>query len=299
MSTVVRVANIADVQVDRYHRLVPDLMRFEAGIRERVVAMYRSLSKEIQQTLMFQRIRDPHNLQWQTDRYEALFKQTQEMLQGGTQKASELVLHESLQVGGVVAAQAAKAVNDFVKFPLLSVGVSPAVLEASVREGMFSGELFESIWKDGGASLQKAYKEAIQKAIISQDTMEQTGKRLEKLEGVAVQHAATYARTGVMRVLNTARAQVFKDNNAVTGGLRQVSTLDSRTTYKCIARDGLRWDWAFKPVGHDKAWEGGPGHLHYNCRSTSIAWFKDPKDWPDLRGPPRNVRNCSAAKGRH
>ena len=45
------------------------------------------------------------------------------------------------------------------------------------------------------------------------------------------------------------------------------STIDLRTSPPCRARDGKQYTTAHKPIGHALPWLGGPGALHWRCRS--------------------------------
>lgn len=62
-------------------------------------------------------------------------------------------------------------------------------------------------------------------------------------------------------------------------GVQWVATLDGRTTPACQVRDGLTYDLAHRPLGHNVPWLAGPGRLHWNCRSTSVPLLKS---WREL-----------------
>jgi hypothetical protein len=58
-------------------------------------------------------------------------------------------------------------------------------------------------------------------------------------------------------------------------GIQWVSTLDTRTTLDCAARDGLLYTVdGHEPIDHDLPWGGGAGNLHWGCRSTSAPVLK-------------------------
>jgi hypothetical protein len=79
-------------------------------------------------------------------------------------------------------------------------------------------------------------------------------------------------RTAVSQYAQVAREQLFDANQDIITAVQWVSTLDSRTSEWCIVRDGRRYtnDEEHKPIGHPYEWLGGPGSIHWNCRSTSI-----------------------------
>jgi hypothetical protein len=87
-------------------------------------------------------------------------------------------------------------------------------------------------------------------------------------------HAEAVVRTAVSHTAGMARDRFYDENADVLGELQWVSTLDGRTSFACRLRDGKRYTTRHKPVGHSIPWGAGPGRLHWNCRSTSIALLK-------------------------
>lgn len=91
---------------------------------------------------------------------------------------------------------------------------------------------------------------------------------------------ATVVQTALSHTAQTARQSFYDANASVIKALKWTSTLDSRTSEACIVRDGLLYDpETHKPVGHDVPWLGGPGRLHFNCRSVSTPVTKS---WKEL-----------------
>lgn len=74
--------------------------------------------------------------------------------------------------------------------------------------------------------------------------------------------ASTIARTVTNHVSNVARSETLKENDDVLLGYQWVSTLDSRTSLICMARDGVIY----------RDWDNDPKPpAHFNCRSTITA----------------------------
>lgn len=84
----------------------------------------------------------------------------------------------------------------------------------------------------------------------------------------------TLTRSMFMHMSVEARDTVLEGYKPLLGGYLWSSTLDNRTTVICGARDQLRYDENYQPVGHDLPWNGGPGRIHFNCRSQSIPILK-------------------------
>jgi SPP1 gp7 family putative phage head morphogenesis protein len=96
-------------------------------------------------------------------------------------------------------------------------------------------------------------------------------------------HAEAVARTAISHTAAFTRNRFFNANGDLIKALVWVSTIDSRTSEGCRLRDGLEYtaDDAHKPIGHEVPWLGGPGALHWNCRSVSVPVTKS---WKELGG---------------
>lgn len=90
---------------------------------------------------------------------------------------------------------------------------------------------------------------------------------------------ATVVQTALSHTAQTARSAMYAANQDLVKAIQWVSTLDSRTSPMCQIRDGLHYTTDFKPVGHKIPWLGGPGRLHFNCRSVSVPVLKS---WKEL-----------------
>ena len=85
-------------------------------------------------------------------------------------------------------------------------------------------------------------------------------------------------RTALSHTAQITRSRFTEENEDILGDEMWVSTLDGRTSSECRARDHLLYTKVdHKPVGHSVPWRGGPGRIHWCCRSTSIALLKGQK----------------------
>jgi hypothetical protein len=92
-------------------------------------------------------------------------------------------------------------------------------------------------------------------------------------------NAESVVRTAVMHFSGETRDRFHEANDDLVKAVQWVSTLDTRTTPICIARDGKSYtNITHKPIGHSLPWLGGAGKAHWNCRSSSIAILKSYKD---------------------
>lgn len=95
--------------------------------------------------------------------------------------------------------------------------------------------------------------------------------------------AEAVARTAMAHTAATARDAFFAENEDLIEELVWSSTLDLRTSDYCRSRDGKRYTpLTHKPIGHGFAWLGGPGRIHWRCRSSSYPVVKS---WRQLGIP--------------
>ena len=94
------------------------------------------------------------------------------------------------------------------------------------------------------------------------------------LQKVTRAQAEAMTRTATQHVMQAARRKTYQNSGTVKG-YQWLSTLDLRTTVDyCVPRDHLTWDLRFSPIGHGFSWGGGPGVIHWNCRSSNTAVLK-------------------------
>lgn len=93
------------------------------------------------------------------------------------------------------------------------------------------------------------------------------------LADVSSRNAKAVAQTTMAHVASEARFQTYKENDDIIIGYKWVSTLDSRTSDICRARDGKVY------LFTDKAQPKPPAH--YRCRSTTIPQLSPEFDFLD------------------
>ena len=133
----------------------------------------------------------------------------------------------------------------------------------SVAMGFAEGRTNQEIIKDVIGSQELKFKDG---------SMQVTRNAASRMVRTAVQHTAAVAKS-----------HVYKDNDDLIEFYAWVSTLDSRTSATCKARDGRVY-----PVG-----KGPLAPAHPNCRSTTIAAFPEDIDKNNMliREGTRPMRN--------
>jgi len=80
----------------------------------------------------------------------------------------------------------------------------------------------------------------------------------------------------VNQSVNVSRDEVYLQNDKFVTEIIWSSILDGGTTITCGVRSNKRYDAKTKePIGHDNAWNNGPGLIHWGCRSVGIPVNKD------------------------
>lgn len=91
------------------------------------------------------------------------------------------------------------------------------------------------------------------------------------LADISERNAATVIRTALSHVSNEARNETYRQNSDIIEKYEWVSTLDSRTSTICKARDGMTWG-----IG-----KGPMPPAHFGCRSTTAPVISSEFDFLD------------------
>jgi SPP1 gp7 family putative phage head morphogenesis protein len=166
--------------------------------------------------------------------------------------------------------------------------IAPEQVYTAALARPFQGRLLKE-WMDG-LEVDKAVRvrDAVRMGFSEGQTIDQIVRRLRgtKARGyedgiieITRRNAETVVRTAVSHMAGFTRDRFYQQNNDLIKGIKWVSTLDSRTSDACIIRDGKMYGLDHKPQGHAIPWGGGPGALHFNCRSSSVPVLKS---WRDM-----------------
>lgn len=162
--------------------------------------------------------------------------------------------------------------------------ISIEQVRAASMSRPFQGRLLRDWTKKLGADRMDVIRNAVRLGYVEGETTSQIVRRIrgtrENLyaDG-AIQRSRrdleAVVRTAVNHTAAAARDYAQKANADIIAAVVWTSTLDSRTTEKCIVRDGKRYSVdGHKPIGHRIPWLGGPGKIHWNCRSVAVPVLK-------------------------
>lgn len=257
---------LADVAVARQI----DLLRFDASVRARVIALLGDLEREIVRRLseggeLTTFARERLNQQLADIRgvvdgyYSRISAASAAELQGLAQGEAEWLLTATNRAVGVDIASAMPAA---------------AQLARLADDTMVQGAVMRDWWARQSQDTAFRFATEIRMGVGTGETNSKIVARVRRALDVSRQHAEALTRTAVQQVASAARQDTLQANADIVAGQQQVSTLDSRTTDICMAYSGGVWDLEGKPIrGTKLPFNGGPPR-HWNCRSTLIPVLK-------------------------
>lgn len=173
-----------------------------------------------------------------------------------------------------------------------SVGVAAVQVELVYAAAMarpFQGRLLREWSESIEAGRMTRIRDTVRQGFIEQQTIDQIVRKVRgtKARGysdgiieIDRRGAEAVVRTAISHTAGFTRDRFYEANGDIIKAVVWVSTLDARTSSECRVRDGLKYGPIdHKPIGHSVPWLGGPGRLHWNCRSSSAPVTKS---WREL-----------------
>lgn len=261
-----------------------DLLRFEAGVRARVLAVLNRLQAELAQTLAG------------GDLTEFTKARTQQMLRQATAvidryyATGQAVLSTSMAGAARATAETtAQALGPALRI-VLAVGLPTETFLARVASNaLLLGSSSADWWLRQSQDTAWRFSTAVRQGIAAGEANEQIVRRvvgsprlgIPGVMDVARSNARSLVHTSIQAAANEARMETFRRNADALSGIRWLATLDVHTCPICGPRDRKRYtllDDPPKPQGHSLAWEGGPGVIHWGCRCVAVAVTKTYKE---------------------
>jgi SPP1 gp7 family putative phage head morphogenesis protein len=252
-----------------------DLLRFEAGMRRRVIALLTDMVDDIARQIARGELTS-----YRAESLRRLLTSIKETVGQAYTATLDAVMDDLVGM----AVSEARATRSLVG---IDVNVPPEpVMRTLVTKALIQGAPSAEWWGRQSGDTVFRFMSAIRQGVAQGESNSQILKRLRGDRprgdygefGVIRRNAEALVRSSVQTVANKARIQTMLMNDDVIKGMRQVSTLDSRTTDICIAYDGQEWDLDGTPInGSTLPFNGGPPR-HWNCRSTLVPITKTYKE---------------------
>lgn len=249
-----------------------DVFRFAASLSDRQVAVLAEIAEDIRAEIARADMNAPSRQGDRLNRLAKLEVALGKIIDAAYTKITRQTFRELDEFAETALTQTFLAINTALRADIATLRISENLIEALTKESLIDGK-FTPKWY---ADLKGRHKDLLRRQLrlgnLSGDGIDAMVARMELLSHKTGREIETLARSSVLTVNNAASMEVFKQNADILDGVQQVSTLDKRTSLICIALDQLRWTMDGTPIGHDKAFNGGPPH-HFNCRSRLVPYF--------------------------
>lgn len=246
-----------------------DLLRFDAGVRGRVLALLGDLEREI-----VGRLAQGELSTFTRERLNAQLADIRAAVDGYYSRISAASAAELQGLAGGEAEWQLAAINRTVGVEIASAMPAAAQLARLADDTMVQGAVMRDWWARQSQDTAFRFATEIRMGVGTGQTNAQIIRRVRQALDVSRQHAEALTRTAVQQVASAARQDTLQANADIVEGQQQVSTLDSRTTDICMAYSGGVWDLEGKPIrGTKLPFNGGPPR-HWNCRSTLVPVLK-------------------------
>lgn len=263
-----------------------DLLRLEAGTRDKVVALLHELENELVAAIAKIDPTGPAKLAYQRARLSRLLEQVTNSIHATYRTTNTLMVREIRDIVDIEAKWTASAINASVHAEFADAGLTRTFLAALASDVLIQGAPSKEWWGRQAQGLSDKFADEMRRGMA---IGEPNSKLIDRIRGTSTAgglmdlsrtSAERLVRASVQTAANAARESTYEQNADLISSLQWHATLDTRTSTWCIARDGHR----YTPVEHEPIdgappWLEGPGALHWGCRSTSVPILKT---WREL-----------------
>ena len=218
-------------------------------------------------------------------RLEKLLAEVKGTIRSAYRKEGTRLTNEIANLAEIEKTFAATSINKVIGVELVTASVTPAALNAIVDGVLIQGApVSDWLSRQAGDTLQR-FGDQMRLGIAEGETNSQlirrvrggmqNGSPVTGIMDISRRNADSLVRSATQAVSQKARQATYNENESLIKGEQWVSTIDLRTTLECSTRDGLVYTvGTHEPIDHSLPWLGGPGNLHWGCRSTSAPVLK-------------------------
>lgn len=276
------VTSANDALIDLYMERAIDLLRLEAGTRDKVIGQLDQLETDL--VALIAKI-DPSNGRQQV-RLASLLKQVRDSIKATYRTNDTLLAREMREVADVEATWTGNAINSAIQVDFVDVGLSRQYLSTLVSDVLIQGASSKEWWGRQAEGLAQRFTDEMRRGLALGET---NGDLVRRVRGtrttkgfmdLARTSAERLVRASVQATANAAREATYAENTDLITAVQWHATLDTRTSIWCLTRDRHLYDpTTHAPKDGAPPWLEGPGRLHWGCRSTSVPILKS---WRDL-----------------
>ena len=261
-----------------------DLIRYQNGVVRRVIALLNRTDKDLFEQLTAALQRLPPEA-FTVERLDALLQSVRQLNArayeqvrlGLEQDLRELVIYE--------AGYQQQLFQNTLPTVLQTTAINAGQVYSAALARPFQGRLL-SEWMNGlEAGKAAKVRDALRIGYVENQTIDEMVRRIRGTKArqyqdgileITRRDAETVVRTAINHTANHTRQKFYEANSDLIKGIKWLSTLDSKTSPVCRARDGVVY-----PVN-----SGPRPPAHLNCRSSTTSVLKSWKelgiDLPDL-----------------
>lgn len=264
-----------------------DLHRFSNGVQRRMVATLNradaSLSAQLAEALA--RV-DP--LTFTVERLESLLTSVRTLNQQAYRQVQNALEPELKSLAAYETGYQARTLTATLPVNLAVNTVAADQVYAAALSRPFQGRLLAGWMANLAESRAAQVRNAVRVGFVEGKTATEIVRTLSGTKALGYadglfdksrRELMTVVNTALSHTAQTARQQFYRANEDIVKAVQWVSTLDTRTSEECAIRDGLEYTAEGEPIGHSIPWLGGPGRLHFNCRSVDVPVTKS---WREL-----------------
>ena len=270
---------------DLFTRHALDLQRLAAQEQRQVRSFLRDLEGEL--VAATARI-DPTGVsrpRARQNRLEKLLEQVRDTIRASFRGASSTLRGELRELAEIEAGAVAQMINQGAGFQLADASLTRNQARELIEGTLVQGSPVSDWMREQAGDTLERFRREMRMGIAEGETNAQLVRRIRggTQNGAPVagfmetsrRNAESLARSATQAVAQAAKDRTYEQNSDVLKGMMWVSTIDTRTSAPCMARSGLLYDAVtHEPIDHDLPWSGGPGGLHWGCRSTSVPVTK-------------------------
>lgn len=275
-----------DKLVDLYIERAVDLLRLEAGTRNKVFRLLNGLEKDIVAAIAKIDPTEPGRIRYQQQRLAKLLKAVRASVKAAYRGADVLLAREIRNVIDIEATWTGRAINAVTQVSFVDAGITRGQLETLVSDVLIQGAPTREWWGRQAAGLSDRFADEMRRGMALGEPNEKLIQRVRGTEttrglmDISRSSAERLVRSSVQTAANAGRNATYAENDDLISAVQWSATLDTRTSTWCIVRDGLTYEpTTHEPIGHAVPWLEGPGAIHWNCRSSSVPVLKS---WREL-----------------
>lgn len=252
-----------EVLIDLFMERAIDLLRLEAGTRNKVIEFLKELEAEL--VINLARI-DP-TAGRQQERLKKLLEEVRATLRGSYRDISTLMAREIREIMDDEAAWTARALNTATRATFVDVGLSRELLRTLVSDLLIQGAASKDWWSRQAGGVAERFADEMRRGMALGENNSDLIARTRSLMDVTRNSAERLVRASVQAAANSAREEMYSQNDDLIASLMWHSTLDTRTSKWCMVRDGHHYsnDENHKPKDGGPPWLEGPGKLHWGA----------------------------------